>query len=91
MNQIVSDKLDNNGQNFEIDGKPFGDWAKAQGLIDCVEYKHGHGTMPRRWVFNDGSVIIEEDGGWDFKHPKCTCGYCWEGAGPHCHESADAR
>ena len=33
-----------------------------------------------RIEFHDGSALIMAGGAWDLQHPRCSCGYCWEGS-----------
>ena len=38
------------------------------------------GTGPQvRYVFEDGSAIIDADAGWQVRHPRCKCGWCGTG------------
>ena len=32
----------------------------------------------------DDAEVLIGDGGWDYRHPDCTCGACWADAGEEC-------
>jgi hypothetical protein len=72
------------GQRFStVDGVPMEEFAAGVGgasrerrtvrTLDCTLYH-----------LEDSTVVVCGDA-WDYQHPDCTCGCCWEGADdPRC-------
>jgi hypothetical protein len=92
----ISDLFDGDGQRWESR-------LTAEGLSEACESRGGrrseHGESVK-WVFADGSSIVETGGGWDLGlNSEADC-YCWDacqtehpatgGHNPHCaHAEGD--
>lgn len=84
--QNLADLFDNDGQvRTTDDGRNM--LQAARDLGASVSYPNGRGTSPIVYVFDDGSAIVEEDGGWDFRAKGCAA-HCWDGIGCDCAERA---
>lgn len=86
--QVFGDILGNDGQNFRAaDGRRTIEVARDLGA--SVQYPAGRGLAPIVYLFDDGSAVVELDGGWDFRAAGCEA-HCWDGIGCDCAERAAA-
>lgn len=84
--QKLADLFDNDGQTRATkDGRNMLQAAKDLGA--SIEYPEGRGMSPIVYVFEDGSAVVELDGGWDFRAEGCTA-HCWDGIGCDCADRA---
>jgi hypothetical protein len=76
---------DNGQTRHTADGRNMLEVARDLGA--AVEYPnghgHGHGQAPLVYVFDDGSAVVEMDGGWDYRAEGCET-TCWAGVGCQC-------
>ena len=78
----IAAQFGNDGTCFELaDGCSLGLRCRTEGATKRTS------NGDTAWEFTDGSAIVESHGAaWDVRHPECTCGFCWSGAGAHCEE-----
>ena len=82
--QNLADLFNNDGQTRRTeDDRNMLQAAKDLGAV--VKYPNGRGVSPIVYLFDDGSAIVEEDGGWDFHAEGCDA-HCWAGCGCRCDE-----
>lgn len=72
----------NNGQARRTDGGRIM-LDVAHDLDAEVLYPSGQGRSPVVYLFDDGSAVVEEDGGWDYRAKDCHA-HCWAGVGCQC-------
>jgi hypothetical protein len=78
----VAAMFGNDGQQFSLaDGRDVERVCRDLGarFPDAI-FNRENGRV--RYEFRDGSAIIVQSGyAWDLRHPKCTCGWCWDSNG----------
>ena len=79
--QIISAKLDNDGQKFDtVDGISIDTLCADVHGAGYPSFRDGHGTDTYRYNFADGSAIVVAGGCWDLSVDDYPC-YCMAGAG----------
>lgn len=81
--QKIAEQFGNDGQQFTDDeGHELACVCRDMGAIHPGATFNSEGGKTR-YEFRDGSAIVVQDGyAWDLRHPRCTCGWCWDAGRP---------
>lgn len=86
MAMTFGEMFGSDGQCFRTaDGRSLKEAAEGTGAR--IRYPNGRGTSPIIYSFEDGSAVVECDGGWDYRADGCEA-HCWAGVGCDCEERA---
>ena len=87
--EIWDAAFDGDGQRWKtLGGESMEDYCERHGLwVETLSDPY----LPdgRSILLADGECVITTEGGWDYLHPDCACGCCWEGGELECEEDSD--
>ena len=72
---------------FNGDGQCFKtrDGEQMMDLIERLDLRtHRIDAHDLTVVALDDDTVLVPGGGWDYRHPDCTCGACWADGGEEC-------